>query len=374
MKFALFLTQGTSLKLWDEKGWLYGGAPIKSYNHWADAFETVYFVSYGGKEDLAYGDVLRKNIIILPKKWKIPSLLYSLLSPWIYRHELRNVDLMYSAQMQGAWSAALAKKFFKKKFVLHCGYMWSMGEVGSFDSIKKIILPFIERFVCRTADFIILTSEHARAYIIKRYRIDPRKITVTRNPVDTTLFRPLGLKKKPRSLIYVGRLEKEKNPLAVLKAMVGLDMAMTLTIAGRGSLEKELRHYAAQNGLKVEFRGNIPNNQLPQTLNQHELFIMPSFYEGSPKALLEAMACGMAVIATNVRGINEIIHHKENGYLCELSPDSIRKAILTVFEDNDLRNRMGEKACEYILKNCDLEKKIEKELNIFKKIIQSQRH
>ncbi len=374
MKFALFLTQGTSLKLWDEKGWLHGGAPIQSYNRWADFFDTLYFVTYGGKEDLRYGDFLNKKIVVLPKpNWlkglkglKLPTLIYSVLSPWIHRRVLKNVDIFYSAQMQGAWSAAIAKYLFKKKFILHCGYLWSTGELGRWPWLKRKILPLIESAVYRSSDFIIMTSEHAKQYIQDHYGIDPRKIDVTRNPVDTDLFKPLSIKQKPKSLIYVGRLEKEKNPWAVFKALVGLKVP--LTVVGRGSLEKSLKEYAVRNGLSVDFKGNIPNNDLPDLLNQHSLYIMPSFYEGSPKALLEAMSCGMAVIGTNVQGIDEILIHRENGYLCEPSPESIRDAVITLSEDPLLARKLGKNARKYILKNCDLNQKIEKELKIYKRV------
>lgn len=367
MKFALFLTQGTSLKLWKEKGWLDGGIGIKSYNRWADFFEKFYLVTYGGQEDLKFSKALRKNMVVLPKRFKLPSQIYGFLSPFIYRRELKEVDIFYSAQMEGAWSAVLAKFLFKKKFVLHCGYLWSLGDFGRFGRIKKVIAYFLEWITYKAADFIILTSEHAQKHVIKRYRINPHKIKIIRNPVDTDLFKPLDLEKAPQSLAFVGRLEKEKNPFSVVKAIKGLNI--TLTIFGRGSLEKKLRNYAKKHKIKVIFRGNISQNKLPKELNKNEMLIAPSFYEGSPKALLEAMSCGLAVIGTNVRGINEIIKHKENGYLCETSSDSIREAILKVGKDEKLRAKIGKEARKYILENCHLDKKIKKEIEIYKAIL-----
>ena len=144
---------------------------------------------------------------------------------------------------------------------------------------------------------------------------------------------------------------------------------MTLTLFGSGSQEKELKNYASLHRIRAVFRGNLANNQLPEELNRHEIFIFPSLYEGNPKALLEAMGCGLAVIGTNVRGINEIIRHKDNGYFCDPSAESIKKAIIEVQKDEALRKKMGINARKYILENCHLDKKIERELKIFKKVL-----
>lgn len=368
MKFALFFTNGTSLKLWEERGWLDGGVGIKSYNRWAEVFEKMYFITYGDKHDLQYGSSLRSNIIVLPKSWALPSFTYSFIVPWFYRRQLREVDIFFSAQMEGAWAAAIAKYLFRKKFVLRCGYQWGLSDFGPwFGGVKKIIIHSIERICYKAADLIIVTSDYAKKHVVSFYDISPDKIEVIPNPVDVDIFKPLPVSKTPNSLVYVGRLEKEKNLIMILKAIRSMDV--NLTVIGRGSLERSLKDYAVEHNLRVTFRGNILNNQLPEELNKHEIFISSSLYENSPKALLEAMSCGMAVIGTDVRGINEIISHRENGYLCDFSPKAMREAILEVTSDSELRKRMGEGARQYILKHCDLDNKIDREMSIFRSLL-----
>jgi len=115
--------------------------------------------------------------------------------------------------------------------------------------------------------------------------------------------------------------------------------------------------------------GIIPNEKLPEIINQNQIYILPSFYEGNPKTLLESMSCGMACIGTNVKGINNIIKHGENGYLCNTDAESIKNAILTVYKDTKLRDRIGKAAREYIINNCSLEIIVEKEHAIYKSLL-----
>jgi glycosyltransferase involved in cell wall biosynthesis len=91
---------------------------------------------------------------------------------------------------------------------------------------------------------------------------------------------------------------------------------------------------------------------------------MPSLLEGHPKALLEAMACGLPVIATDVPGIREVIRHRTNGYLCGTSPLEIRSAIQDVLADPSLRERMGAKARDYVVQSCSMDKIMNLELEL----------
>lgn len=365
MRFVLFFTEGTSLRIWEERGFLSRG--IKAYNRLADFFDEFYFITYGGESELDYQGLLNKNIIILPRKVNIPSRIYSFLTPFLYWRQLKGADIFYCGQMQGAWSAVIAKLIFRKKFVLNCGYQWSLAARGwKWGIIKQALVYAIEFITYKMADFIIVTSDQARQHIIKRYKIPIQKIAVILNYIDTDLFKPINTQKSPKTVIFVGRLEKEKNVASLLEAVKGIDV--NLVLIGNGGLKIELEKYAKMNKLNVKFLGVVANDELPAKLNTCEVFILPSLFEGNPKALLEAMACGLPVIGADVEGINEIIKHKENGYLCGTSPDSIREAIKTVIGSEELKIKMGENARKYVLENCNLDAKIKKETEIYRKL------
>lgn len=365
MKLTLFFTEGVSLQTWDRVGIL--DREIKPYNKLAGLIDRIYFITYGDKNDLKYAEKLAKNIIILPKKINLPNRLYSLLIPFFHRKELKEADIYKTNQMLGSWSAVLGKIFFRKKLIVRCGYQLSLSPLNwQMGFFKKMLAGLIEYVSYKMADHIIITSNSARDYIMRRYKIIADKIEVLSNYVDVDLFKAVEAQKIKNSIVYVGRLGEEKNLMSFFEAMVGLDV--TLIIFGTGSQEVKLKQYVQENNLHVEFRGNIPNNQLPEELSKYEIFILPSLYEGNPKVLLEAMACALPVVGTNVRGIREIIRHKENGYLCEISSNSIKNAIIKVLGDEELKIKMGKNARQYIEENCALDKIIERENQIYRRL------
>jgi glycosyltransferase involved in cell wall biosynthesis len=100
-----------------------------------------------------------------------------------------------------------------------------------------------------------------------------------------------------------------------------------------------------------------------------DLFVLPSFQEGLPVALIEAMALGQACIASEINAIPEAVRHLETGYLIETGDsDKLAKAIGTLADDKTLRQKLGENAQKFILKN--FEEKIigEKMLRLYEKV------
>jgi len=364
MKLALFFTEAVSLDTWDKGGML--SREIRPYLELKSFFEEIYFVTYG-KNDLKYADKVGQGITILPKKLNIPNRLYSLLVPFIYHQELHSCGIFKTNQMLGSWSAVLAKIVYRKLLVVRCGYQlsqspqnWNMGPV------KKFLAYLIEFVSYKMADAIILTSKLAQDYVCKRYRIDENKVSVLSNYVDTNLFRTLAVPKFTNSIIFVGRLEKEKNLDSLIKALVGTNY--TLDIVGVGGLEGYLKDLAQSLRIKVNFLGKIPNENLSQELCKHEFFILPSFYEGNPKALLEAMACGLVVLSSNIPGINDIISNGNNGFLCGTGSEAIKVALQKITIEVGARKIVSENARQYVIDNCGLPNIIAKEKSIYNKL------
>ncbi len=350
---ALFFTHGISLRIWDEIGNL--DREIKPYKELAKYFQEIYFFTYGNKGDLGYQNLLPENIKILPKKWNLPSVLYSLFLPIFYREELKKIDILKTNQMSGSWTAVLTKWLFKKKLVVRCGYEWlSFLEKQRKNWFKRKIASLIENIVYRVADKIILSSDRDKKFIGRKFKISVSKIKIIQNYIDIELFKPLNISKEKSRIIFVGRLEKQKNLFNLIEAIDNLPIKLVLV--GKGSLKEKLKNFAKEKNAKVEFKGNIPNEELPEELNKSEVFILPSLYEGCPKTLLEAMSCGLPCIGTNVDGIKEIIQHQENGYLCETDANSIRKAIIKLLNDKILRQKLSQVARKTILENFSFEK------------------
>jgi glycosyltransferase involved in cell wall biosynthesis len=344
MKLGLFFTNNVSLKIWQETGNL--DREVKPYKRLLNYFEKIYFLTYGkDKEKL-------KDIEILPAG--------------IFNKEFKSIDVFKTNQLNGSWRAVLVKNIYKKKLVVRQGYQWSIfARKKKLAKWRILIADLTERFAYANADAIMVSSKADCEYIIKRYNVDPEKVNYIPNYIDTDLFKPLEIEKENR-ICCVAKLEKQKNLENLIEAVRGLDIE--LAIFGRGSLDSELKKIIPDN---VKILNNIANNDLPKEINKSKLFILPSNFEGCPKALLEAMSCGVPVIATNVYGIKEIIKHKENGYLCDTSSDSIRSAIKDLLNDKDLQEKISQNARETVCQNFSLEEMLDKEIKIYDKILAS---
>jgi glycosyltransferase involved in cell wall biosynthesis len=225
----------------------------------------------------------------------------------------------------------------------------------------------MEAAVFKAADRVIVTTPAIRQTIIERYGIEPGRVWIIPNYVETERFKPSPGSRQPNLLCFIGRLHEQKNIMALLDAINGLNVE--LNIIGGGDLQKKLVTKVQEERLKVHFLGNIPNTDLPAYLNRASLFILPSHIEDHPKALLEAMACGLPVIGTDVPGIREVVRHRDTGYLCGTSPREIRASIQDVLGDQEMCDRMGRNAREYVVKHCALETVKEMELELLRELL-----
>jgi glycosyltransferase involved in cell wall biosynthesis len=360
MNLTLFFTYGTALADWEQNGSL--DREISIYGRIAAHFETVYFVTYG-HDDKRLSDRLPKNIIILPKKIALPNVLYSLLIPILFQKELRSCDWLKTNQMLGSWSAVLAKLLFGNKLLLRTGYTESLSPIGK-NSFRRAVTHLVETLAYKYATTSVVTSEEQKEYLATTH--DARNIHVIPNGIDTDRFSPIKDKStgKKTRLLFVGRLHPEKNLLNLLDAI--RELPVQLLMVGKGPLEPNIRKRANDLDIDLEITPSIPNSELPATYSAADIYIQPSLYEGNPKTILEAMSCGLPVIATDVKGINTIIQHKENGYLCTTNPSSIREAVTALIHDPNSRLIFGNNARIYIKNNYDMMDMINTELKIYK--------
>jgi len=349
---ALFFTYGVSLELWQKKGML--ERELKLYKRLGEHFNKIYFVTYG-RNDNKFGSQLKEyNIEVLPKKFWLPNFIYFLLIPYFYKKELKDCDYYKTNQMLGSCVAVKAKKKFKKPLIIRTGYTLSIfAKKKSW--LRYLIAGFIEKHNLKHADVFVVATEEEKEYF-KKY--SPKVIP---NYVDIDLFEPksdLKNKKAETKLLFIGRLSKQKNLENLILAVNDLTK-VKLQIIGSGELENKLKGMAKDN---VEFLGNQPHEKLPNYINQADIFILPSWYEGNPKTLLEAMACGALIISTDVSGINNILRHKENAYIVKTDKMSLKTGIAEVTKEITAYNHLGKQARKEVEEKYSLDKIIELEL------------
>lgn len=240
----------------------------------------------------------------------------------------------------------------KKIEILHCQLPRSivMGYLlkRTFPGIKYIIheqgdvfesraYSILLRVMKKKADGILVCSKATGEMLKIRSRIEPQKIFTLYNFVDLTRFNPGNRSPfKGHKIAFAGRIEKRKGWREFVKAAHHFHgrEGLTFHIAGTGTeATKLVRRIRKQKDARIEYVGFI--GQMKEFYQQADLMVIPSHFEPMGMVAIEAMACGVPVLATNVPGLNEIVRNKVNGwtYPSKSVPD-LTRAIESILNCN----------------------------------------
>jgi glycosyltransferase involved in cell wall biosynthesis len=363
---VLFFTYGVSLRTWAERGLL--DREVELYRLLSSHVGHLSFVTYGGAEDLCYASRLT-GIQVLNNRWRFPRFWMSLLAPLLYRDHIRRAAILKTNQLHGAWTGVIAKLLFRKKLVVRGGFIWSVNRAREKRGVfGNWLARRLEGLALRAADRAIVTSERVKGYAVSRYGLAPERVRVIPNHVNTDVFAPDGGQREKGLICFVGRLSPEKNLPTLIEAMRGIPGARLCLIGGGAELDR-LKDQARRSSVQAEFIGSVPNYELPALLNRAELFVLPSLYEANPKSLLEAMACGLPVLGTDVDGISDLIRHGETGFLCRTDTASIHEAIRTLLADAALRQRLGQNGRRAVVESNSTEVILQHELKLLSELL-----
>lgn len=271
----------------------------------------------------------------------------------------------------------LIAKIMGKKVICRAigGDAWLLTELGRRGH------PFskLHLFALRRADCIVAQSMDSKE-ILSALGIDSAKIVHIPNGVDTAFFKPhlgskttlrarLGLTENGKIICCVNRLRPLKRVDVIINAfhrVVTKYPGSELVVVGDGSLWDELHQLAESLGVKnqVRFTGFV---QKPlEYLQASDVFVIASDVENRSNALLEAMACGLPVVATEVGGNEECIQHLVNGVLVPPgAPSEMAQAILVICQDEILAARLGANARQSVLKHYTVERMVDQYLQLY---------
>jgi glycosyltransferase involved in cell wall biosynthesis len=160
---------------------------------------------------------------------------------------------------------------------------------------------------------------------------------------------PLDINQKyEKQIIFVGRLSKEKGIKSLIRLSEILPKNIHLVIVGSGPLENEIKK-TAKDHTNIDFLGYLPKNKVIPLIRGSFALIQPSLAEGISTTMLEAMACKIPIIASNVGGNKELVINDENGFL--VNPESINEInekIIELSENKILVKNFGQKSSELI--------------------------
>lgn len=286
---------------------------------------------------------------------------YQALSPFLHISDFKKADVYYARHISGALAGVIGKKIINKKIKVIIRLYWSWSRYNLNENSKMLFLftSVIEKIILRNCNCLIVASEEAK----REYAglVSEEQFRIIPNWVDTELFKPrLCLQDNEYDIAFIGRLENVKNPLLLLEA-INLtnrkrNTPLKLLCIGNGSLKDEVLNFCQRYHIVMHMLNYLPNSKLPEYLNKCNVYCIPSRHEGCPKALLEAMSCGLICIGTRVKGITDIIKHESTGFLCKEDPESLAVAIDTALKDQTKNAQIRKNAVKFINENYSFER------------------
>ena len=241
---------------------------------------------------------------------------------------------------------------------------------------NKIYLNTIGKWTLNRADKIICYTDGERENI-EKLGVDHKKISVIHNGVDITLFAPKiseNLKNR-NQIVWVGRHVPGKGVEYLIEAFSQVQKKIPgahLVLIGDGSekttIEEKIRKMHSQSS--VTLIDYLDNTALPKIYNQSNVFVLPSLMEGVPRTLLEAMACGLPVITTNLPHLLDIVDGA-GLVVPSKDPTLLSDAILTILEDAFLAEKIGQKGRSKIEHGYSWEDTVKKTLALYETVLDS---
>jgi glycosyltransferase involved in cell wall biosynthesis len=261
---------------------------------------------------------------------------------------------------------AILISFFKNLEV----YYWHSGTVKEFNDsvpfgIKKIknyffsALPF--NLVKKYTKWFVTGPESMKDYYIENYNIKPSKILILYNDIDLQRFNScneekkdqlklsLGISVSKKTILFVHRLSPVRKSLYYLPYVLERFYEKNYTefetvIIGEGSELEKLRQLVSSANLndKVKILGGKPNNIIQQYYNIADIFINPTYTEGFPRVLIEAMAAGLPIVTTDAGGIKDIIDEKQRQLMVDRNDrDAFAEKLKELAGNNNLRQELS---------------------------------
>lgn len=242
---------------------------------------------------------------------------------------------------------------------------------------ERPLRAMAQRLLLRRVDAAFTVSAQLRADLARELRVSDSRFEVIYNGVDVTRFSPLERATeaadatRPLRIGSVGRLVQVKNYPLLLRALARLpaQRRCTLLLVGEGPERGALAALASELGVadRVEFAGH--RDDVPELLRTMDVFVLPSVSEGMSNTLLEAMAAGVPVLASDVGGNVEIIEPERSGLLFRCGDESHAAAqLLRLLESADLRRTLGQEGAMRVRRDFSIEAMLQRYAALYRRV------
>jgi glycosyltransferase involved in cell wall biosynthesis len=285
--------------------------------------------------------------------------------------------ILHAATPKGILYAGLIYKFLKIKglvlFVSGMGFLFS-NRLNIYQKIGKTIYLKLKEFIFNEKNFmLIIENKSDYNYYIKKYKLYNKIKIIKGSGVNISKFKQSKFKKK--LIILPARVLKEKGITEFVFAAKILKKTYPdwrFVVLGTLNYEKsssysnsELQVLKEQKS--VEFMGFTRN--ILKFYKEASIVCLPSYREGFSKSLIEASACGIPIVTTNVVGCRDVVKNKKTGLLCKPKDvSSLKNKLEFLIKNKNIRKKYGNFAVKIAKKNFDVKIVIEENLKIYKKL------
>jgi len=271
-------------------------------------------------------------------------------------------DIVYCHFLSTAMYAVEALREINKPFFV------AVGENRNMDVVKKWYKEqdYFDRI--NMISGFIAVSEIIRVKLLSQLKIDPCKITVEPNGTDLNFFMPLNKKAMRKQygfpeeifiVVFVGRFIENKGPLRVVEAVKDIKNTKMMFIGEGRQIPKHPN---------IVFKQKVPREKMPGLLSCADVFVLPTQHEGSNNAIIEAMACGLPIISSDIPEIRAQCTSEFSILVNPLDIQAIRNAVLEIKNNPVLATQMSEKAV-ISSRNFDLAKRTQKIIRFIEQTI-----
>jgi len=289
-------------------------------------------------------------------------------------------DLVHTHSSKPGIIGRLAAKAAGIKCIVHTVQGFAFHEHSS--NMQIFLVGLLEKLAGMASHKVIFVNSKDRDVASKMKLVANHKMVTIHNGVDLNQCNSAngvkngnGIKKNGAMVGMVARLWEQKAPqdyIASIPKVVAKIPDAKFLVIGDGPLETELKKMSAKLGIEknVQFLGW--RQDINDLLKVIDVVVLPSLWEGLPVAILEAMALSKPIVATNIKGNNELVVHGETGYLVKPgNPEEISSYVLKLLNDQPLAKKMGRLGYSRVKEKFALNKIVEQTSSLYENLLNS---
>lgn len=350
---VLVFTRGVSLVEWRETGLLEREWAL--YDRLRASYARIVVVTHGGREDRAIGlgdgvevvaneEGLGEDAYAASVVERVGGLIPAGVSVVVKTNQMNGGVLAVRV------ARALRAQGRRVGLVARGGYLWSRfaaRERGA-DSAEAMRAEREERALCEEADVVVGTSREMLDDLAWRYRLEASRLALIPNYVLDDAPQEASAERERSSVLYAGRLSATKRVDLLIEACALLggvvDPPITLRIVGEGPEEGRLKARAEELGVEAVFEPRLPHRAVLERMSRCAIYAQASAFEGHPKTVIEAMACGAPVVVCDTPGLGEVVLHAVNGLRSPSSAEALARMLEGLLGDPEWRESLGTRA------------------------------